>query len=129
MVNDLLTNKCSHPPWEQPNLDMGEGTLNAFVNSVRTTPKEQLVLFAIGDREVYGLEIQRIIERATNGREKISIGSLYPILHGLGKQELVVSRWGEESTCGARRRYYSLSQTGRAVVQNILDTQKRLWKG
>lgn len=92
----------------------------------KTTPKEQLVLMAISDREIYGLDIQRLIKKTTNGRENISLGSLYPILHSLDKKGFVHSKWGEETTCGARRKYYSLTSKGEDVIRNILATQVRL---
>ncbi|MDJ0580972.1 PadR family transcriptional regulator [Crocosphaera sp.] len=90
----------------------------------RTSPKEQLILIAISDRTIYGLEIQRLIETTT--KENISLGSLYPILHSLAKKGLVSSVWGDETTCGARRKYYSLTSKGQDVIRNIFTTQYRL---
>ncbi|MFG6097343.1 PadR family transcriptional regulator [Leptothoe sp. ISB3NOV94-8A] len=95
----------------------------------KTTPRERLILFAIGNQERYGLAIQKAIEDCSNGAEKISIGSLYPTLHNLEKKELVISRFGDtppDERCGARRKYYSLTKTGKEVIQDILDFQNRL---
>lgn len=94
----------------------------------KPTPREQLILFALGNREMYGLSIQRAIEECSNGEERVSIGALYPILHGLERKHLVESRWGDETevTGGARRRYYRLSPTGALAVERILQFQHRL---
>ncbi|MEM9539101.1 MAG: PadR family transcriptional regulator [Cyanobacteria bacterium P01_E01_bin.42] len=95
----------------------------------KTTPREQKVLFAIGERTAYGLEIKETIEKCTNGRTKLTIGALYPLLHSLEKKGLVVSNWGDESTCGARRRYYNITDLGRDTITDILATQQRLLQG
>lgn len=92
----------------------------------KTSPKEQLILIAISDRKIYGLDIQRLIKDATNGKENLSLGSLYPILHSLDKKNLVISEWGNETTCGARRKYYSLTPKGQDVIRNIFKIQMRL---
>lgn len=72
----------------------------------RSTPREQLILFAIGDRKLYGLEIQDRIAKKTGGKQKVSVGSLYPIIQSLEDKGLIQSEWGDENTCGARRRYH-----------------------
>ena len=92
----------------------------------KTTQREQLILFAISDRKVYGLEIQKHIERCTGGRQKLAVGALYPLLQSLEKKGLIKSEWGSENTCGARRRYHSCTDSGRAVIDDILVTQQRL---
>ena len=92
----------------------------------RTTPREQLVLFAIGTRTIYGLEIQKRIERTTGGQQKLSLGAIYPILQSLEQKGLIESEWGDETTCGARRRYHKCSDLGRAVIEDVLATQNRL---
>lgn len=99
----------------------------------KTTLRERLVLFAISDREIHGLGIQKIIEDCSQGREKISIGSLYPTLHKLEQKGLVVSCFGDTppaERCGAKRRYYKSTEKGKAVIQEILDFQNDLlsWK-
>ncbi|MEM9218421.1 MAG: PadR family transcriptional regulator [Cyanobacteria bacterium P01_F01_bin.150] len=95
----------------------------------KPTPREQLVLFAIGYHERYGLEIQRAIKDCSNGSESISVGSLYPTLHNLEKKGLVTSRFGDEvvkERGGARRRYYSLTEDGLYAIKSIQQYQSAL---
>ena len=95
----------------------------------KPTPREQLVLFAIGYHERYGLEIQRAIKGCSDGNESISVGSLYPTLHNLEKKGLVTSRFGDEvveERGGARRRYYSLSEDGLYAIKSIQQYQSDL---
>lgn len=95
----------------------------------KVTHREFLVLFAISDRRVYGLEIKQLIEQCTGGREKITIGALYPVLQSLEDKGLIESEWGDETTCGARRRYHSCSELGKSAIQEKLDMQQRLLFG
>ncbi|WP_083887185.1 PadR family transcriptional regulator [Nodosilinea nodulosa] len=95
----------------------------------KPTLREQIVLFAIGYQERYGLEIQRAVKECSGGTESISIGSLYPTLHSLEQKGLVSSRFGEEvveERGGARRRYYSLTSDGLSCIQAIQQYQSEL---
>lgn len=77
--------------------------------------KEAAILAAIGDRELYGLEIPEAVEEVSGGEVKIRLGYLYPSLHHLESKGLIKSRWGEEadpSRNKARRQYYSLTDDG-----------------
>lgn len=91
--------------------------------------REQLLLFALGNHERYGLEIQDAITRTSNGAESITIGSLYPTLQTLEKKGLVSSRPGTEVSaerCDRKRKYFQLTDDGKATIENILAYQKRL---
>lgn len=106
-----------------------QNNLNGNQKLPRTTPREQLLLFAINKREMYGLEILQAIEESTDGEERVTTGTLYPVLHGLEQKGLIESWWGDETPdarAGARRRYYRLSETGLAVIQQVLEHQQRL---
>lgn len=91
------------------------------------TPTEEIVLYAVRDRERYGLEIIDAIERASNGKRKIGFSSLYPTLKRLEEKGFVSSRWGDEAPeelTGARRRYYVISGIGsRALNERELFLQ------
>jgi PadR family transcriptional regulator, regulatory protein PadR len=82
-------------------------------------PREELVLLALYGKELYGLQIPKAMEEASGKRHKLSIGSLYPTLHGLEEKGLIESRWGDEGRAergGARRRYYKLTRSGIATI-------------
>ncbi|MEM9149366.1 MAG: PadR family transcriptional regulator [Cyanobacteria bacterium P01_F01_bin.3] len=96
---------------------------------VKTTPTEQLVLFAIGEKERYGLAIQSAIKECSNGETTISTGSLYPTLQKLEEKELILSRSGSEVSsqrCDRKRRYYRLSDAGKSVLADVLAFQEKL---
>lgn len=89
---------------------------------------EESILNALVFRERYGLEIMDAISEASHGRKKIGFSSLYPNLRKLEKRGFVVSRWGDETpeeNTGARRRYYKITGSGIAAVnqkQEFLNT-------
>jgi DNA-binding PadR family transcriptional regulator len=59
--------------------------------------------------------IQSLAEKGT----LVDAGTLYPLLRRLEKQELLRSEW---EVSGAKpRKYYSLSETGRAVYKKLCD--------
>lgn len=83
------------------------------------TLTEESILNALLFRERYGLEIMQAIAEASQGRKKIGFSSLYPNLRKLEKRGFVTSRWGDEApeaTTGARRRYYKITGSGIAAV-------------
>jgi len=91
--------------------------------------REQLLLFALKNQERYGLQIQDTITEASNGAESITIGSLYPTLQTLEKKGLVASRPGTDVSaerCDRKRKYFRLTDEGKAVIEDILAFQKRL---
>ncbi|MDJ0592596.1 MAG: PadR family transcriptional regulator [Pleurocapsa sp. MO_226.B13] len=84
------------------------------------TLTEESILNALMFRERYGLEIMNAIAEASQGKKKIGFSSLYPNLRKLEKRGFVTSRWGDETpeeNTGARRRYYQITGSGIAAVQ------------
>lgn len=61
---------------------------------------------------VHGYAIARFIQQTSNDVLRIEEGSLYPALHRLELQGLVLSEWGHAAT-GHRAKYYRLSTAGR----------------
>ncbi len=101
--------------------------------NVETSPREDLILLALYNKELYGLQIPQAIEEASGGQRKMQVGTLYPVLHSLEKKGLVESRWGDEGRDergGARRRYYKLTGEGvtkvaalRSFWSNLIEWQ------
>ncbi|MCB8994804.1 MAG: PadR family transcriptional regulator [Bacteroidales bacterium] len=83
--------------------------------SIRT-----IVLKLLSDHgRLYGYDLTKKVEELSEGRVKLSWGALYPSLHKLEADGLIVS---EEVKIGKRvRRYYSLSQEGRDSTLLRLD--------
>lgn len=67
---------------------------------------------------MYGYEITRMVEQQTENNIKLTEGALYPALHKLESQGLLVS---QKVNVGKRiRKYYSLTPQGQtAALQHI----------
>lgn len=94
------------------------------------TSTEELILTAILNQDLYGLQIVKAIEEVSNGKKKMQVGFLYPKLHSLEKKGYIESYWGDkrpEERQGARRKYYKLTGVGKRVLtekQQLLDDLK-----
>ena len=84
-------------------------------------PTAVLQLLAV--REMYGYELAQALSRRTDGVLALGQSTLYPLLYSLEAKELVESRW-VDSPSGRRRRYYRITDHGRAA----LASQRAQWQ-
>ncbi len=82
-----------------------------------------LLLRALEDGERHGLEIRREIEAVTAGAVRIEEGALYPALHRLERDGLVVAEW-RMSERRRRAKYYRLTAKGRKRLRR----ERATWK-
>jgi PadR family transcriptional regulator PadR len=73
---------------------------------------EFLVLKIVGARSVY---VQDILRRLAGTEFATQEGTLYPLLSKLRREDLVVYEW-QESGSGPPRKYYRLTEGGRAQL-------------
>ncbi|MEU3401390.1 PadR family transcriptional regulator [Streptomyces filamentosus] len=81
---------------------------------------EYCVLALMRDRSRYGVELVHALEES--GALATSQGTVYPLLSRLRRDDLVTTTW-QESASGPPRRYYALTDGGRAA----LDEFARVW--
>jgi PadR family transcriptional regulator PadR len=81
---------------------------------------DTLVLSAFADGEKYGYQVVKELERRSEGFFSFKEGTLYPILHRLEKQGLLIGRW-ETMPNGSERRYYGLTARGQYALSDKLD--------
>ena len=70
-----------------------------------------IVLQLLGEREMYGYEIVKVVNERTGGRFEWKEGTLYPCLHRLESDGLVRSVW-REAPNGKKRKYYRVTRRG-----------------
>jgi len=87
-----------------------------------------LILSLLSRKSMYGYEIAATVHRDTNGSFTWREGSLYPNLHKLQADGLIVGQWEEKDT-GRKRRYYHLTQKGRAALQEKVRCWNELSEG
>lgn len=85
---------------------------------------EMALLLVLRDGPRYGLELlERLREDA--GLE-VADGTIYPLLHRLERAGLVGSDWRTETENGRPRKYYTLTPSGRAELDLMLDEWRTL---
>ncbi|MFO8174897.1 MAG: PadR family transcriptional regulator [Gemmatimonadota bacterium] len=82
-----------------------------------------LVLAILSEGESYGYAIIKRVEELSGGELQWTDGMLYPVLHRLERAGYLKATWGK-SESGRRRKYYRLTEEGKAELAD----QRRQWK-
>lgn len=83
-----------------------------------------LVLSILSRGESYGYAIIQKVRDLSGEELQWTDGMLYPILHRLERQGLIVSEWKQATDSGRRRKYYSLASEG----EKALVDERRQWE-
>ena len=78
-----------------------------------------LILSLLTRKPMYGYEIAATVHRDTDGAFTWREGSLYPSLHKMQADGLIVGAWEEKET-GRKRRYYHITKKGREALREKL---------
>jgi len=81
-----------------------------------------LLLLVLKDGESYGYQIIKRMKVLSQGQIEWSFGMLYPVLHRLGKEGFIESRW-KPSGQGRLRKYYRITAAGLLG----LESEKAQW--
>ncbi|MBH5131136.1 PadR family transcriptional regulator [Streptomyces sp. PU10] len=104
-------------------MEPGNSTKQArAATQLRKGVLEYCVLALMRDRPRYGVELLHALEES--GALATSQGTVYPLLSRLRREDLVTTTW-QESASGPPRRYYALTASGRAA----LDEFTHVWPG
>ncbi len=82
-----------------------------------------LVLSVLAEGRAYGYAIAKQLAAKSEGAVRLTPGVLYPLLHKLEKQGLLLSSWetvqaeGNEDGRGRKRKWYRLSAKGRRRLE------------
>lgn len=115
--------------------DTGDG--EAFAADLLRGHTETIVLGVLTRGDSYGFEIFKTIRDATGGAYEIKEATLYASYRRLVRDGLVEAYWGDE-TQGGRRKYYRITDAGRAeysrnvraweitrgIIDALLDTSR-----
>jgi PadR family transcriptional regulator, regulatory protein PadR len=71
---------------------------------------------------MYGYEITRKVEELTAGKIKLTYGALYPVLHKLESEGVLVTE--AENFNNRTRIYYTLTGKGHSVVKEKINEMK-----
>lgn len=81
---------------------------------------ETIILAHLFKNDSYGYQINKDIMKTTNNQYELKEATLYTAFRRLEQAGFITSYWGNEEV-GARRRYYSITDTGREAYQRYKD--------
>jgi PadR family transcriptional regulator PadR len=87
-----------------------------------------LILSLLSRKSMYGYEIAATVHRDTDGAFTWREGSLYPNLHKLQADGLILGEWEEKDT-GRKRRYYHITRKGRTALREKVKSWNELCQG
>lgn len=94
---------------------------DAFAYDLLRGHTDTIVLSVLRSADRYGYEIYKVIRNAAGGNFEIKEATLYATFRRLAHSGLVEAYWGDE-TQGGRRKYYRITDAGRAVFeQNVRE--------
>ena len=100
---------------------MHEGTTNSLPNLLRGNT-DSLLLFLVDQLGAsYGYRLIKEIERRSAGYLRFKEGTVYPALRKLENDGLLEASWAQASA-GQERRYYRITDKGRATLRRKLAT-------
>lgn len=84
-----------------------------------------LLLSQIAYKDTYGFEIIKNLEAKSNSLYIMREGTLYPALQRLEQKKYLSSYWGDSET-GGRRKFYSITELGRKILQQKMNDWDKL---
>lgn len=90
--------------------------------SLLTGSTTTLILKLLEEKDMYGYEIIETLANKSDHTFDLKAGTLYPILHGLEKKELVES-YEQKADNDRLRKYYHLTKKGK----NLLKEKQEEW--
>ena len=103
----------------KPRLQSGELDSDRWEAQLRKGALEMAALASLWEGRLYGLEIIRFLEK--HSQLVLAEGTVYPILNRLKAEGLLASEW-VEAEAGHPRKYYSLTDAGRARLRAMADS-------
>lgn len=81
---------------------------------------ETLLLSLLACESMYGYQLVKEMDRRSSGYFRFKEGTLYPALHRLERDDMIIGTW-EASPSGQNRRYYHITAKGRAKLSSMLE--------
>lgn len=114
---------------ERPIDQNSEGSDPTPEEDLSLTKLEEEILYLLMGREMYGLQIVQAYDDVSQGKRKLSIGTLYPTLSRMEGRGLVTSHMvarPEDDKGGARRKLFRITLLGSRALAQQDDFRKAL---
>ena len=94
---------------------------NRYLQQFKKGSLEMILLSIIGRDETYGYEIITELNRSAAVLGSAKEGTVYPILYRLQEGGLILCRIAPAAANGGSKKYYSLTEKGREVLNELID--------
>lgn len=81
---------------------------------------ETIIMAQLAHGDSYGYKINKAIQQVSGGEYELKEATLYGAFRRLEQNSYILSYWGNE-TIGARRRYYKITEEGKAYFKRCLQ--------
>lgn len=88
---------------------------------------DTIILHLLSEQDRYGYEVYKEVPERTGGAYEVKEPSLYSAFRRLERDKLISSYWGDESQ-GGRRKYYTITKTGRSQYTQAIAQWKQVQK-
>lgn len=86
---------------------------------------DAIILAQLMSADSYGYQINKAVKQTTGGQYEFKEATLYSAFKRLEEEALIRSYWGNEGS-GARRRYYAITDNGKARYEQMIAEWKRV---
>lgn len=93
---------------------------NKYVQQFKKGSLEMILLCLIGRKETYRYEIITELNNSASVLGYAKEGTIYPILYRLQEAELIKCRLAPAAANGGSKKYYSLTDKGRNVLDELI---------
>ncbi len=95
---------------------MKEVVLMSITSDIIRGHTETIILAQLAHKDSYGYEINKALQQKSDSKYEMKEATMYSAFRRLEQNGMILSYWGDENR-GARRRYYSITKLGRAVLE------------
>jgi len=74
-----------------------------------------LILSLLSTGDMYGYQMTRELKKRSNDIFNLKEGTLYPLLHSLENDRMIMSYW-EETASARKRKYYRITEAGKKLL-------------
>ena len=97
-----------------------------FAQQMKKGSLDMLVLKLLEDEEKYGYQLINELRERTDGAISLKEGTLYPVLYRLEDGGLVASRMSARTAAEPARKYYAITEQGRAAMVEMYEVWSEL---
>ena len=90
---------------------------------------DMLILKLLQEKPKYGYQLISELKEKSNSVFVLKEGTLYPILYRLEDEQLAESNWSAAAGKQLPRKYYSITEKGKALLPELSQTWTRISAG